>query len=130
MLVIDASATLQACLSADGFRPLRRQALVAPPLVWSEATSVLHEMLWRREVSSELAAAARRRLQQAPIKRRSPAALLDAAWRIAEGFGWAKTYDAEYVALAEILSCRLFTIDERLKSTASRIVEVLGPLDL
>ncbi len=130
MLVIDASATLQACLSADGFLPLRRETLVAPPLVWSEATSVLHEMLWRREVSSELAAAARGRLRQAPIKRKSPARLLDAAWRIAEELGWAKTYDAEYVALAEILSCRLFTIDERLKSTASRIVPVVGPLDL
>jgi predicted nucleic acid-binding protein len=87
-------------------------------------------MLWRREISSELSAAARRRLAQAPIKRRSPAGLLDAAWRIADAFGWAKTYDAEYVALAEILSCRLLTIDERLKGAASRIVTVVGPQDL
>jgi predicted nucleic acid-binding protein len=130
MLVVDASAALQACLSSAGFEPLGREQLVAPPLLWSEATSVLHEMLWRREISPDLAATARRRLRQSPLKRRSPAGLLDAAWDTAEELGWAKTYDAEYVALARILRCSLLTIDERLRGTASRVVKVVGPLDL
>lgn len=30
---------------------------------------------------------------------------MDEAWRIAQQFGWAKTYDAEYLALAKILGC-------------------------
>jgi predicted nucleic acid-binding protein len=130
MLVVDASAALQACLSSDGFGPLRGETLVAPRLLWSEATSVLHEMLWRREISPALAAAARLRLVQSPVKQRSPRGLLDAAWRVGEELGWAKTYDAEYVALARILKCRLLTIDERLRGSASRIVQVVGPLDL
>ena len=40
---------------------------------------------------------------------------------------WARTYDAEYVALAHLLSSRLLTLDARLRRTASRLVEVLGP---
>ncbi len=74
--------------------------------------------------------AALQRLRQAPIKRRSPARFLEAASRIAEESGWAKTNGAEHVALADILRCRLLTIDERLKRAASRIVKVVGPLDL
>lgn len=99
-------------------------------LLSSEATSVLHEMLWRKEVCPEPAAAARHRLRQAPIGRRSPARLLDGAWRVAESLGSAKSCDAESVALARIPDCRLSTIDERLRRAASRLVEVVGPLEL
>lgn len=44
--------------------------------------------------------------------------------------GWAKTYDAEYVALAHLLGSRLLTLDARLRRTASRLVEILGPTEL
>jgi len=130
MLVIDASAAIQACLAADGFAPLEGHELCAPPLLWSEVTSVLHEMLWRREVSSDLARIARDRLGRAPLQRRQPSRLHRRAWDLADELGWAKTYDAEYVALASILQCALLTIDARLASTASRVVEVLGPTEL
>jgi predicted nucleic acid-binding protein len=40
------------------------------------------------------------------------------------------TYDAEYVALARLLGCRLFTVDERLRRGAGRLVEVVGPREL
>lgn len=130
MLVIDASAGIQACLAAGGFTPLEDQELCAPPLLWSEATSVLHEMLWRREISAELAGIARDRLSHAPMRRQQPRRLFREAWRIAGELGWAKTYDAEYVALASILRCPLLTIDARLAATASRLVDVLGPTEL
>jgi len=130
MLVIDASAGIQACLATDGFTPLEDQELCAPPLLWSEATSVLHEMLWRREISAELADIARDRLSHAPMRRQQPRRLHREAWRIADVLGWAKTYDAEYVALASILRCPLLTIDGRLAATASRLVDVIGPTEL
>ena len=130
MLVIDASAGVQACLAADGFAPLENQELCAPPLLWSEATSVLHEMAWRREISAELADIARDRLSHAPMRRQQPRRLHREAWRIADALGWAKTYDAEYVALAGILRCPLLTIDARLAATASRLVDVIGPTEL
>lgn len=49
---------------------------------------------------------------------------------VAERLGWAKTYDAQYVALAETLGCRLLTIDSRLRRGAARLIETIGPDEL
>jgi predicted nucleic acid-binding protein len=87
-------------------------------------------MRWRREISDQLASAAFEALLTAPIARREPQRLRREAWRIANDFGWAKTYDAEYVALASMLGCPLFTLDDRLGRVAARVVEVIGPHDL
>ena len=92
MLVIDAAVVVTACLSEAGLDPLAKEQLVAPYLMWSEASSVLHELRWRKEISSELAATAVRRLSQADISPRRPKGLTDEAWRIADRLGWAKTW--------------------------------------
>jgi predicted nucleic acid-binding protein len=42
-----------------------------------------------------------------------PGELAGEAWRIADELGWAKTYDANYVALARLLGCKLVTLDAR-----------------
>lgn len=91
---------------------------------------MIHELRWRREISGPLATAAFEALLAAPVSARSPAQLRREAWRIADDLGWAKTYDAEYVALAHILDCRLFTIDDRLRRGAGRLVPIVGPRDL
>jgi predicted nucleic acid-binding protein len=52
------------------------------------------------------------------------------ALRIAQALGWAKSYDAEYVALAEALACPLLTIDVRLIRSAGSLVELIGPAAL
>lgn len=121
---------VQACLAAAGFRLFGAEDLVAPALLWSEASSVIHEMRWRREISDELASTAFEALLAGPVARREPQRLRREAWRIANDLGWAKTYDAEYVALARILACPLFTVDDRLGRVAARIVEVVGPRNL
>ncbi len=121
---------VQACLAAAGFRLFGAEDLVAPALLWSEASSVIHEVRWRREISDQLASTAFEALLAAPVARREPQRLRREAWRIAGDFGWAKTYDAEYVALAHILDCPLFTVDERLGRAAARVVTVVGPRDL
>ena len=130
VLVIDASAAVQASLPSDGFAFLDQEELVAPALLWSEVPSVLHEMARRGTVSRDLGRAALDRFLAAPIRPRRHARLTSDAWRIADELGWAKTYDAEYVALAHVLSSRLLTLDARLRRTASRLVEVLGPTEL
>ena len=130
MLVIDASTVITACLSEAGFTPASREELVAPHLMWSEASSVLHELRWRKEISAELAATALERLAAADVSPRRPKGLTEEAWRVADRLGWAKTYDAEYVALARILRCRLLTTDAKVKVSAQDLLEIIGPEDL
>lgn len=43
------------------------------------------------------------------------------AWRLADRFDWAKTYDAEYLALASLLEAKLVTFDKRLRRAAERL---------
>lgn len=130
MLVLDASVALAAGLATDGFAEFASEQLVAPPLMWSEARSSLHELLWRREITSEDAEATRVRIESCPVEQRSHPRLGNEAWGIAETFGWAKTYDGEYVALARLLGCRLVTLDARLRRATDRLGFVVGPNEL
>jgi hypothetical protein len=96
MLVVDASIAFPACLIADGWSVFGTEELAAPPLLRSGA----------------------------PV-RLVPLANQRAAWDVAEALGWAKTYDAEYVALARALNCRLVTLDARMRRGAARLAEII-----
>lgn len=130
LLVVDAAVVITACLSETGLKNLGRDELVAPHLMWSEASSVLHELRWRKEISGELASIALERLAAADVSSRRPKGLIEEAWRVADRLGWAKTYDAEYLALARLLRCRLLTTDAKLKAGGSGLVNVIGPAEL
>lgn len=129
-LVVDASVAVPACLADAGFAPLGDADLVAPALLWSETRSVLHELLWRSEILPDDAQAAHAALEVAPVRRVHDDRLGEATWRLADGLGWAKTYDAEYVALADLLGCRLVTLDARLRRGADRLGFVVSPGEL
>jgi predicted nucleic acid-binding protein len=126
VLVVDASVLVAMCLAHDGWLIFGEENLVAPPLAFSEACSALHEAQWRGDLPPDVARTATKRIAESPIVMR---ALDDPvlAWEVADGLGWAKTYDAEYVALARTLGCRLVTLDERLKRGAGRLVGAIGP---
>lgn len=118
-LVIDASVAFWACGEEDRFATLGGP-LLAPHLLLSEVHSALHEAKWRGEVSADDAQATIARLETAPIEARAPATLRREAWALAEELGWAKTYDAEYLALARIEGTRVVTLDGRLRRGAAR----------
>ncbi len=70
MLVVDAAVVVTACLAESGFDPLITEELIAPHLMWSEVSSVLHELKWRKEISSDLATIAIDRLAAADLSAR------------------------------------------------------------
>lgn len=87
MLVVDASVVLNACLGEAGLEGFPQERLVAPPLLWSEVGSVLHEMRLRSTISQELAVIAVARLDEADIQAQRPPMLRAEAWRIADQLG-------------------------------------------
>ncbi len=130
LLVADASIALAMAMGADQPAWLDEVELIAPHLMWSESLSVLRESVWRETVPAADAALARERLAALPITAHGSPELRDRAWSVAERLGWAKTYDAEYVAFAELTGARLLTVDGRLRRGASRLVDVVGPVEL
>lgn len=129
-LVLDANVVVGTLSAVDGFASYVDDDPVAPPLMWSEARSTIREAAWRGDLQRVVADELARRLEAAPVARRAPRDLGHAAWRIADELGWAKTYDAEYVALAQLLGCRLVTLDGRLRRGADRLGFVVSPTEL
>jgi predicted nucleic acid-binding protein len=129
-LAVDASVAVAAAANPLGFERFRRYELVAPSLMWIESVSTLHAMLWRGELRSEQAESMRDRVLAAPVRRREPDGLALEAWKVADELGWAKTYDANYVALARLLKCQLVTLDARMRRGTARLGFVVGPTEL
>jgi predicted nucleic acid-binding protein len=130
MLVLDASIAVTASSAPEGFDEFASERLVAPALMWSEARSALHELACRGMLAPDIAAGAWARLERGPIEERRHRSLGKRAWELADRFGWAKTYDAEYVALADLLGCRLLTLDLRLRRATDRLGFVVVPAEL
>ena len=129
MLVIDANVAVAACARPSGFEDLRDK-LIGPPLLWSEARSTLHLQAAKGMIDSGRAGHLHERLIAAPVARLDPPELGAEAWKIADEFGWGRTYDAEYVALARLLDCRLVTLDARLRRGVERLGFVVTPAEL
>ncbi len=125
-IALDASAAIAVLSVPQGFDELPADRFVAPPLLWSEVTSVLHRAVARSQVSADFGRAALDRLLVAPVDRLVPQALLVDAWAIADALGWSKTCDAEYIALARLEHCSLVTADARQRRAAERFVRVRG----
>ncbi len=120
-VVVDANVAFEMMASPDGTRVLRGKDAVAPPLLWPEVRSVLHVARWRGLLTDEDADAARGVLESGVLRERRHRRLGAETWRIADELGWAKTYDAEYLALASLLEAPLASFDRRILRSADRL---------
>jgi predicted nucleic acid-binding protein len=129
-LVLDASAALRAMGSAGARAVLSGFELIGPPLLRSEVTSALHEALWRRQIDEADALSHREAFAAMSVAIHAPDDLHEVAWAIATEIGLAKTYDAEYLALARLRRARVLTTDARLRRGAARTGLVIDPSEL
>ncbi len=116
MLVADASVLAPAIADAghDGKRYRRRlrgETLVAPDLAKVEVLSVLRRQVLNGSLAQSHGENAVANLLALPITPYPSQAFLQRCWELRSNV---TPYDASYVALAEILGCRLLTADVRL----------------
>ena len=121
MLVVDANVALTASAQVGGWAAFEGEELVGPPLLWPEVRSTLHRAVAQGKVSHELATQALIRFDSGVVHEKNPRGLGQEVWRIADRLGWAKTYDAEYLALASLLQTAVVTFDRRMLKAAERL---------
>lgn len=129
-LVVDANVIVQLSLAGGTLGPLSGHELIAPPILASEVTSTLCEMTYRGEIPNDPARLAVAMLTTIPLSYERPDGLYERSWDLARQLGWAKSYDAEYVALALMTGSPLVTMDERMRRGAGHLVEMPQLIDL
>jgi predicted nucleic acid-binding protein len=96
-----------------------RDASSCPSLLHYEIIAVSRKAVHQGRISQELGWIARDQLLTYPVILHFDRALLRRGYEIAEEFNRPTAYDAQYLALAERLSCSFWTADERLFNAVS-----------
>ena len=127
--VIDASV-LVASLVDDGLDGSWSQAaiaegqLAAPELALAEASNILRRLELTGHISTFEANSAQIDLIQLDIELFPFTPFADRVWELRANL---TSYDAWYVAVAEALSCPLFSLDRRLSRASGVACEVVVP---
>lgn len=124
IIVVDASILLALGLADEPFHSQAQQALMlwhaaevqlaAPRLFRSEITAVVRKVVYQERMTIEQGRAVLSQLLSYPVTLYEDVELLKAAFELAVRFNQPRTYDAQYMALAERLDCIFWTLDERL----------------
>lgn len=97
------------------------EALVAPPLLFAETTSVLRRLVYRGIIQHEEAAAALRGFLRLPIELVHVAAVYEDALDLANRLGHGRAYDVQYLAVARIHDCPVVTADRGMAAVAQTL---------
>lgn len=91
-----------------------RTDIMGPPLLFSEVTSVIREMVYRQRITPASGEEAFQKFQSMELTVVSFPGLYQRAWQLAVQFNQPRAYDAQYLAVAERESCEFWTTDRRL----------------
>jgi predicted nucleic acid-binding protein len=98
--------------------------LLAPTLVRSQTLALVHEAVHRGELDVDAGRDQLLRIWGMKVRYLGDAVLRGRAWDLAEKFGWASTYDAEYVALTQLQGDAFVTLDAELRRQVQELVRV------
>jgi predicted nucleic acid-binding protein len=126
--VVDCGVVLH--LASEGIVVSAEHELLAPTLLRSQTLSALHEAVQRGEIEDDVARERLAHVQGMPIRLLGDAVLRRRAWEVANQLEWAKTYDAEYVALTQLQADAFVTLDGELARAVDGIVETASIDDL
>jgi predicted nucleic acid-binding protein len=104
--------------------------LVAPALLRSQLVSLLYQAVHRGELTKRDAAEQLDYVRALRLRLLGDRVLQNVAWRVAEQFGWADTFDAEYIALTQLQADALVTLDKKFARAAKQLVAVASIDDL
>jgi len=123
---IDASLALTWLLPADqneAANALRREwdkegmELITTPLFHAEVTSVLREQVYFRRLLPEEGEEAFSIYLDIGVRSIDDPEVQKKAWELAKKFNLPRTYDMQYLAVAELENCELWTSDKRLANS-------------
>jgi len=118
--VVDSSAVIH--LVREGIEVSGEHKLLAPTLLRSQTLSDLHESVHRGEIAADVARGHLAQIGKMPIRLLGDGVLRRRAWELADTLGWAKTYNAEYVALTQLKADAFITLDAELARSVEGIV--------
>ena len=120
---VDASLALAWLLPAEENQvanALRREwdergiELISPPLFHAEVTSVLRQQVYYKRLLLEEGEEAFSLYLDMDVRTVDHPRLQEVAWELAKRFHRPRTYDMQYLAVAELEGCELWTADRRL----------------
>jgi predicted nucleic acid-binding protein len=128
VICVDASVAVKWLLIEEHSELARRllvtslgnaEQLVAPPLLPSDITNAVRQRIRRGDILPDEGPALLADFLAIPVVLHASELLYQRALAIAVDLGLSATYDAQYVALSELLGAAFWTADERLFNAAA-----------
>lgn len=88
--------------------------MIGPPMFYAEVTSVLRENVFFGKIRPEEGTEALSICLDIPVRIVDSREVYRKAWELAKKFNLPRTYDMQYVAVAELADCEFWTADKRL----------------